>query len=152
MLQTHSELRCPSASLELCLRTHFFIWFGYVHLWGFPDGTVIKTLPANAGDTGDASWVWVGKIPWRRKWLPTLIFLLGKHLAERSLAGSTSWGHRVGHNWARMHTCSSLCWKSTIVFLLFLCCGPNHFTTWKIPMLTSCPDPRRQVLRIAVPA
>ena len=24
-------------------------------MWGFPDGTVIKNLPANAGDKGDAS-------------------------------------------------------------------------------------------------
>ena len=38
--------------------------------WGFPGGTVVKNLPANAGDTGDTSSIseWMGKIPWRRKW------------------------------------------------------------------------------------
>ena len=32
-------------------------------------------------------WVdpWVGKIPWRRKWQPTPIFLLGKSHGQRSL-------------------------------------------------------------------
>ena len=28
---------------------------------------------------------WVGKIPWRRVWKPTAIFLPGKSLGERSL-------------------------------------------------------------------
>jgi len=30
---------------------------------------------------------WVGKIPWRRKWQPTPVFLLGKSYAQRSLEG-----------------------------------------------------------------
>ena len=30
---------------------------------------------------------WVGKIPWRRKWQPTPVFLPGKSHGERSLAG-----------------------------------------------------------------
>ena len=29
---------------------------------------------------------WVGKIPWRRKWQPTPVFLLGKSHGQRSLA------------------------------------------------------------------
>jgi len=37
---------------------------------------------------------WVGKIPWRRKWQPTPVFLLGKFLGQMSLAGS----QRVGHD------------------------------------------------------
>ena len=40
-----------------------------------------------------------GKIPWRREWLPTLVFLPGKSHGQRSLAGYSPWGHkRVGHN------------------------------------------------------
>ena len=27
---------------------------------------------------------WVGKIPWRRDWLPTLVLLLGESLGQRS--------------------------------------------------------------------
>ena len=43
---------------------------------------------------------WVRKIPWRRKWLPTPVSLCGKSHGQRSLTGFSSWGHRVGHNWA----------------------------------------------------
>ena len=38
---------------------------------------------------------WVGKIPWRRKWQPALVFLPGKFHGQRSLAGHSPWGHRV---------------------------------------------------------
>ena len=30
---------------------------------------------------------WVGKIPWRRKWQPTLVFLPGEAHGQGSLAG-----------------------------------------------------------------
>ena len=33
-----------------------------------------------------------GKIPWRREWLPTLVFLPGKSHGQRSLVGYSSWG------------------------------------------------------------
>ena len=32
----------------------------------------------------------VGKIPWRRKWQPTLVFLPGKFHRQRNLAGGYS--------------------------------------------------------------
>ena len=35
---------------------------------------------------------WVGKIPWRRKWLPTPVFLLGESHGQRSLVGYSLWG------------------------------------------------------------
>ena len=35
---------------------------------------------------------WVGKIPWRRKWQPTPVFLPGKSHGQRSLVGYRSWG------------------------------------------------------------
>ena len=42
---------------------------------------------------------WVGKIPWRRKWLPTLVFFSGKSHGPRSLVGYGPGGHkRVGHD------------------------------------------------------
>ena len=34
---------------------------------------------------------WVGRIPWRRKWQPTPVFLLGKSHAQRSLADYSPW-------------------------------------------------------------
>ena len=35
---------------------------------------------------------WVGKIPWRRKWPPTPVFLPGKFHRQRSLVGP--WGRK----------------------------------------------------------
>ena len=37
---------------------------------------------------------WVGKIPWRREWLPTPVFLPGKFLGQRSLVGYSPWGRK----------------------------------------------------------
>ena len=37
---------------------------------------------------------WVGKIPWRREWLPTPVCSPGESHGERSLAGHSPWGHR----------------------------------------------------------
>ena len=35
--------------------------------------------------------LWVGKISWRREWLPTPVFLPGKSHGQRSLAGYSPW-------------------------------------------------------------
>ena len=43
---------------------------------------------------------WVGKIPWRRKWQPTPVFLPEKFHGPRSLVGCSPLGCRVGHDWA----------------------------------------------------
>ena len=37
---------------------------------------------------------WVGKIPWRRKWQPTPVFLPGKSHGQRNLAGYSPWGSK----------------------------------------------------------
>ena len=41
---------------------------------------------------------WVGKIPWRRKWQPTPVFLPRKSHQQRSLAGYSMGLQRVGHD------------------------------------------------------
>ena len=37
---------------------------------------------------------WVGKILWRREWLPTPVFLLGESHGQRGLASCSPWGHK----------------------------------------------------------
>jgi len=37
---------------------------------------------------------WVGKIPWRREWQLTPVFLPGESHGQKSLAGYSSWGHK----------------------------------------------------------
>ena len=48
---------------------------------------------------------WVGKIPWSRKWQPTLVVLPGKFHGQKSTGSQ-----RVGHDWAcTCSQCSSFC-------------------------------------------
>ena len=37
---------------------------------------------------------WVGKIPWRRAWQPTPVFLPEKSHGQKSLAGYSPWGQK----------------------------------------------------------
>ena len=65
---------------------------------------VVKNLPANAGDRrGFSPWVW--KIPWRRAWQPTPVFLPGESHGERSLVGYSPWGCKESDvtEWLSMH-------------------------------------------------
>ena len=39
-------------------------------------------------------WSWVWKVPWRRAWQPTPVFLPGESHGQRSLAGYSPWGHK----------------------------------------------------------
>ena len=43
---------------------------------------------------------WVRKIPWRRKWQPTLVFLPGKSHGQRSLVGYSP--RRVTKSWTQL--------------------------------------------------
>jgi len=37
-------------------------------------------------------------IPWRRKWQTASVFLPGKSHGQKSPAGYSPWGHKVGHD------------------------------------------------------
>ena len=52
---------------------------------------MIKSLPAVHETKFDP---WVRKIPWRRKWQPTPVLLLGKLHGWRSLVGYSQWGRK----------------------------------------------------------
>ena len=69
---------------------------------------------------------WVGNIPWRRKWQPTLVFFAGKSHGQRTLEGYSPWGCRVRHNWlnnkAKVHTWKFKTFVSIDVPLLGPCC------------------------------
>ena len=70
-----------------------WIWVLTVLGEGFPDGSDSKESPAM-----QETWVQSlgrGKIPWRRAWLPTLVFLPGESYGQRSLMGCSPWGRRV---------------------------------------------------------
>ena len=68
---------------------------------GSPSGIAVKNLPSvqETQETWFDPWVW--KIPWRRKWQPTPIFLPGKSHGQRNPVVSSPWGHkRVRHELA----------------------------------------------------
>ena len=52
---------------------------------GFPGGSVVKNLPANAGDTDLIPGS--GRFLGRRKWKPTPVFFPGEYHGQRSLVG-----------------------------------------------------------------
>ena len=69
---------------------------------GFPDGSAVKNWPAvrrlrRHGLGRSIPTAWVGKIPWRRAWQPTPVFLPGKSHGQRKLVfpmdrGNSPWG------------------------------------------------------------
>ena len=72
---------------------------------GFPGGSVVKNLPVDAGNTGDSGSIPLGKIPWRRKWQPTPVFLLGESQGQKSLVGYSPYGGKESHT--TEHACTS---------------------------------------------
>ena len=59
---------------------------------GFPGGSVIKN--PTAMQEMQEMHPWIRKIPWRRAWQPTSVFLPGESHGQRSLAGYSPWGHK----------------------------------------------------------
>ena len=60
---------------------------------GLPVGTVEENPPANAERHRRCRFnPWVGRIPWKRKWQHTPVFLPGKSHGQRSLVGYGPWG------------------------------------------------------------
>ena len=58
----------------------------------FPGGSDSEESACNAGDPG--FYPCVRKIPWRREWLPTPVFVSGEIHGQKILAGYTSWSHK----------------------------------------------------------
>ena len=68
---------------------------------GFPDSSVGKESACSAGDQGSIPGF--GKIPWRRGWQPTPVFLPGESHGQRSLEGCSSWGRTESDTTERLH-------------------------------------------------
>ena len=84
----------------------------------FPVGSDIKNLPACRTSRFDP---WVGKIPWRRKWQSTPVFLPAELHGQRSLVGYSPQGrkqlhrtewltHTHGHTHGHTHTQPCVHW------------------------------------------
>ena len=93
----------PSVILGPCCSS---ILYTVVHTrWlGFPGDLVVEKPPANAGDRRYRFDPRCGKIPWSRKWKPTLVFLLGKSHWQRRLVDWRPWGHKESNMSESVHT------------------------------------------------
>ena len=89
---------------------------------------------------------WVGRIPWRRKWQPTSVFLPGKSYGQRSLVGYSPWDHkRIRHNEGQIttHTHTHLPLDPLAPWLPNIQISAQSAETQGVPMLPrslSCED------------
>ena len=69
-------------------------------------------------------YLWVGKIPWRRAWQPTVVFLPGEFHGQRRLVGYGPWCCKEW-TWLSNWTCTSSL-TNTFAF-------PSPPRSWKVP-------------------
>ena len=72
----------------------------YTYIWGFPGSSVVKKKKISLQRRRCKRCgfnPWVEKIPWRRQWLPTPVFLPGEFHEQRSLVGSFGY-QRIRHD------------------------------------------------------
>ena len=80
-------------------KTYGYLRLIYVdvwHKWASHVAQLVKHLPAM-----QETWFnsWVRKLPWRRKWQPTPVFLPGESHGRRGLVGYGSWNRS---SWTRL--------------------------------------------------
>ena len=99
----------PRRVIPYCHCAHLQIFLG------FPCGSADKESSCSAGDLSSIPAVretWVGKIPWRRERLPTLVFWPGEFRGLYS-----PWGHKESDTTKRLslslHFCLQTCAAST---------------------------------------
>ena len=66
----------------------------WLHTWGegLPWGLSGKESTCQGRRPGSDPWVW--RIPWRRAWQPTPVFLPGESHGQRCLVGYSPWGRK----------------------------------------------------------
>ena len=87
-----------------------------------------KKSKNSAHSTGDAdSAHWVGKIPWRRKWQLTLVFLPGKSNGQRSLADYSPWVTRLRHDFVTKKQHQDVKYVSYLIGIKIKCMNSFQF-------------------------
>jgi len=92
----------------------FTIW-----LWdipGFPGGVSVKWRACQCRrHTRRGFDHWVGKVPWRRAWQPTPVFLPGESRGQKSLVGCSPQGHQEPDTTEALstHTCT---WGISVIY------------------------------------
>ena len=83
----------------------------FVTIWVDFEDTVLTEIYQTEKDKHCIviTYLWVGKVLWRTKWLPTPVFLPGKSHGQRSLAGYSPQGHKELDVTVFSNTICSLC-------------------------------------------
>ena len=85
----YSQMALSSSEIEFLFESAVVEWVR--NMVGFPGGSVVKNLPASAGDAGDTSLIpWPGRPPGGGRQL-SLVFLQGRSHGQRSLTGYSPW-------------------------------------------------------------
>ena len=79
---------CPRQERVACLYSHFLKWDFTGGASGKESACQCRRLKRRRFSP------WVGKIPWRRKWQPTPVFLPEESHGKRSLVAYSPWGHK----------------------------------------------------------
>ena len=72
----------------------------YTSTKGFPGGLRLSRVCLQHGRTGFNPWV--GKVPWRRAWQPSLVFLLRESRGQRTMVRYSPWGRQESDTTERL--------------------------------------------------
>ena len=87
---------------------------------------------------------WLGKIPWRRAWQPTPVFLPGESHGQRNLVGYSPQGHTAE---ATQHACKMNHRESTFIFQRLWPTSQTH-CFYKSNIKQCCCDPQPELICI----
>ena len=94
----------------------------------------------------------MGKIPWRRKWQPTPVFMPGESHEQRSLVCYSPWGHKESDTTERLHfhwlsfflkiiTVSTSGWFYSTTTVVVVIKTVSRAWLFVIPWTTACQTP-----------
>ena len=96
----------PLFNITLPLTLIILFWTHICVPGGFPGGTSVKKPNCQCRKPQRA---WVRKIPWRRAWQPTPVFLPGESHGQRSLEGYSPWGRKESDTTEATYSTHSCC-------------------------------------------
>ena len=108
----------------------FFFFLDSLCTWGFPGGSDGKESTFSAGGLiWSLVWSLVEKIPRRREWQLTPVFLPGESHEQRSLAGYSPWSYKESGTAQRLTLCTLRCqwWMRSFLKKVNFSCGNLHF-------------------------
>ena len=84
----------------IAFKIFIYLFFSENQFLSIPLGSERKKSTCNAGDLGSIPGL--GRFPWRREQLPSLVFLPREIHGQRSLAGYSPWGHKESDTTERL--------------------------------------------------